>query len=63
MLTFFKCFKRLDVKQKYVAEKDDLKILRCPYVTFNNLRGHNFFKENLCLHFSIHIFFLIKIGS
>ena len=31
MLTFFKVFKRLGVKQKYFAEKDYLEILRLYY--------------------------------
>ena len=36
-----KFFKRLGVKQKYIAEKDDFEILRWPYVTnFNDLWGH-----------------------
>ena len=42
-----KVFKRLDVKQKYIAEKDDFKILKWPFVTFYDLWDHTLFNEKL----------------
>ena len=41
-------------------EKMILKILRWPYVTFNDLWGFTLFNENLRLH---DVIILIKIGS
>ena len=37
MLTSLKVLKKLGVKQKYIAEKDDFENLRSPYVTLNDL--------------------------
>ena len=31
------------LNKKYIAEKDDLQILRWPYVTFNDVWGHTLF--------------------
>ena len=47
MLTLLKSFK--NVKQNYFAEKVDLKILRLPYVTFNDLQVHILFNEKFML--------------
>ena len=45
----WKVFKKLGVKQKYIVEKDDLEILRWPYVIFNDLWGHTLLYEKNCV--------------
>ena len=53
-----KFLKRLGFMQKYIVEKDDLKILRSPFVTFNVI--FNFMKNLRLLNVSIHIIFFLS---
>ena len=42
---FFQFLKNWALNKKYIAEKDDFEILRCPFVTFNDRSGHTSFNE------------------
>ena len=48
MVTFYKSFQRLGVKQNYIAAKDNFEILRWPFVTFNDICGLILF--NVSIH-------------
>ena len=50
--------------KKYIAEKDDLEILRWPSVTLNDLWGHTLFDEKIYFFIVLAIIeVFIKIGS
>ena len=37
------------LNKKYIAEKDDFKISRWPYVTFNDVWSHTLFNKKKCV--------------